>query len=63
MKRKIIQKIGAVFMAICICITYMPMGVFAEEAKEISQNLQEEGDESAKYNNKSDTGQIIKKTE
>ncbi|MEG0097725.1 MAG: DNRLRE domain-containing protein, partial [Cetobacterium sp.] len=63
MKSKIIQKIGAIFMSVCICITYMPMGVFAEEVKEISQKLQEEGDKPEKSNNQSETGQIIKKTE
>lgn len=61
MKSKIIQKIGAIFMSVCICITYMPMGVFAEEVKEISQKLQEEGDKPKKSNNQSETGQIIKK--
>lgn len=41
MKKRFIQKIGAIFMALCICVTYMPMGVFAEQTKEISQKLKE----------------------
>ena len=50
-------------MALCICVTYMPMGVFAEQTKEISQKLKEGENEAIESNNKSDSVKIIKKTE
>ena len=63
MKKRFIQKIGAIFMALCICVTYMPMGVFAEQTKEISQKLKEGENESKESDNQSDSEKIIKKTE
>ncbi|MDY3374185.1 MAG: DNRLRE domain-containing protein [Terrisporobacter othiniensis] len=63
MKKRFIQKIGAIFMALCICVTYMPMGVFAEQTKEISQKLKERGNEVIESDNKSDSAKIIEKTE
>ena len=63
MKKRFIQKVGAIFMALCICVTYMPMGIFAEQTKEMSQKLKEKGEGATESSNQSNLGKVIKKTE
>ena len=62
MKKNTIQKIVSIFLAICMWITYMPMGIFAEELNELSQKIKD-SKEVDNSKGKLNSGKIIDKTE
>jgi len=59
MKKKKINKLISFILAICMTLVYLPMGVFAEELKSVTEAIQSANQEDVS----SKSEKVIKKTE